>query len=257
MNRQGWSILTAVVLLVGATAAFLVHHRSVQRLGQPGLKVVPQAVYNPEGTVIGTNSVYLPERVLDYTSTPVPVTDVEFGWLPKDTVYGRRLYKAADGFETSVSVVLMGSDRTSIHKPQYCLTGQGWTIERSEQASIDVRQPHPYNLPVAKLTTIRQVKGPGGRLMPLRGLYVYWFVADEQLTADHATRMWWLARDLITRGVLQRWAYVACFTVCAPGQEAAAYARLERFIAAAVPEFQITAGPAETASSSSTRAALE
>ena len=56
--------------------------------------------------------------------------------------------------------------------------------------------------------------------------------------------MWWMARDLITKGVLQRWAYISCFSVCPPGQEEALYARMREWIAAAVPQFQLSAGPA-------------
>jgi hypothetical protein len=41
-------------------------------------------------------------------------------------------------------------------------------------------------------------------------------------------------------GVLQRWAYVTCFSVCQPGQEEATFNRMKEFLAAAVPEFQLT-----------------
>jgi hypothetical protein len=67
-------------------------------------------------------------------------------------------------------------------------------------------------------------------------------VADQELTADHLQRMWWMARDLIRTGILQRWAYVSCFSVCVPGQEEATYQRMKEFIVAAVPEFQLTNG---------------
>jgi len=63
------------------------------------------------------------------------------------------------------------------------------------------------------------------------------------LTADHGQRWWWMARDLVTKGVLQRWAYVICYSECAAGSEDATYDRLKDFIAASVPEFQVTAGP--------------
>jgi hypothetical protein len=55
--------------------------------------------------------------------------------------------------------------------------------------------------------------------------------------------MWWMARDLVRQGVLQRWAYVAYLTVCQPGQEEMAFNRLKQTITATVPEFQLTAGP--------------
>jgi hypothetical protein len=82
-------------------------------------------------------------------------------------------------------------------------------------------------------------KGVRGRA---RALYVFWFVADGQLTADHNERMLWMARDLLMTGVLQRWAYVSCVSYCQPGQEEAAFARMSELIGAAVPRFQLTAG---------------
>lgn len=242
MNKRSWSILIVVVAIIGATSSLLAYWRTNQKLGHPGVRVVPQPVRDPDGKIVGTNSVYLPEQVLAFASKPVPVTPLELGWLPKDTTYGRRIYKAPDGFETLVSVVLMGTDRTSIHKPQYCLTGQGWRIDQSEMTTIPIKQAHSYDLPVMKLTATGVRETSGGAKVAARGIYVYWFVADKELTADHLQRMWWMARDLIRTGTLQRWAYVSCFSVCTPGQEDATYQRMKEFVVAAVPEFQLTNG---------------
>ncbi len=95
---------------------------------------------------------------------------------------------------------------------------------------------------MVKLTGTILKDTAGGENLPVRGIYVYWFVADAALTADHLQRMWWMARDLVTTGTLQRWAYVSYLTMCSPGQEAAAFERLKQLIAAAAPEFQTTAG---------------
>ena len=77
----------------------------------------------------------------------------------------------------------------------------------------------------------------------LRSLYVYWFAAENSLTARHGERMWWMAKELIRTGTLQRWAYVACWSQCVPGQEGPAFQRMKEFIAAAVPQFQLAVGP--------------
>jgi exosortase/archaeosortase family protein len=243
LSRQSWAIFVVVLGLVGAAGGFLARFRSMQVLGQPGLKLAGQSISDEKGQVIGTNSVFLPERVLDYQSTNLPVTRVEFEWLPRDTTYGRREYRAPDGFRALLSVVLMGSDRTSIHKPEYCVAGQGWVIRQRQETVITVDRPHPYALPVMKLTLSGQMRGGDGKPLALSGVYAYWFVDDRQVTADHKQRMWWLARDLVQTGVLQRWAYVTCFAICWPGQEDATFDRMQRFITAAVPEFQLTAGP--------------
>jgi hypothetical protein len=172
----------------------------------------------------------------------LPVFQIELDWLPKDTTFGRRLYKAPDGFAAMLSAVLMGSDRGSIHKPQICLVGQGWTIDQSEATSIRVNQPHPYDLPVMKLTASKVHESENGERVVGRGIYVYWFVSKDQLTAHHGERMWWMARDLIRSGVLQRWAYVTCFAACLPGQEDATFERIKQLVASSVPEFQLTVG---------------
>jgi len=241
MNRQA-RVLTGIVLaLIGGTMWLLSHMQASQRLGAPGVRLAARSIFDDNGSLVSTNSVDLPERVLNFQSQALPISTNVLLWLPKDTTYGSRHYQAPDGFEMTLSVVLMGSDRTSIHKPEYCLPGQGTSIDKKESRTIHVNEPHAYELPVTCFTVSREVEERG-----LRGraqaLYVYWFVADDQLTAEHNQRMLWMTRDLVTRGVLQRWAYVSCYSYCPPGQEAATFARMAELIGAAVPRFQLAAG---------------
>lgn len=232
-------ILAVGLGLMGVCAVFLGYWQNLQRLGQPGVRVVSGEMRDTNGVVVATNLVLIPEHLPGMTSTQMPLSRVELDWLPADTTYGRRRFTETNGFTADISVVLMGTDRTSIHQPQYCLTGQGWAIERTDRLKIPMERPVKYDLEVLRLMASYPEVRPDGTTRLWRGLYVYWFVADGQLTADHGQRMWWMARDLILHGVLQRWAYVSYFTICAPGQEDAAYARLEKLIQASVPEFQL------------------
>ena len=227
-------------------AVVLARVQGMQHLGVPGVKVVERSVFRDDGEIVGTNAVALPEVVLGFKSKELPVAKVVNDWLPKDTVYGQRIYEAEDGFWMQATVVLMGADRTSIHKPEYCLSGQGFQTTKTERDTIDIQQPHPYQLSVVKMTVHREVTTPEGQRVPQSALYVYWFVADQQLTADHNERMLWSARDQITRGTLQRWAYVSCFSLCQPGLEDASYSRIKEWIVASVPQFQITTGAPKT-----------
>jgi hypothetical protein len=73
-----------------------------------------------------------------------------------------------------------------------------------------------------------------------RGLYVYWFVDADRCTANSWEWMtWWVPRDLLLNGILERWAYISYFSACSPGQETATYDRMKKLIAATVPEFQL------------------
>jgi hypothetical protein len=243
MNRQQWTALGIVLGMIGLTAVVLEQVGGEQRLGRPGVKVVAQPTYVMGGELVRTQSVHLPVDVPGFTSEKVDITRLEVNWLPKDTLYGRRAYIAPDGTSNTVSVVLMGTDRTSIHKPQFCLDGQGWHIEKTETAVVPMTRPHAYDLTVMKLTASKRFRTAEGTPQLVKAIYVYWFVADGLLTARHGQRMWWMAQDLIRTGVLERWAYISCFTACWPGQEEKAYDRLKELIVASVPEFQLAAGP--------------
>ena len=245
MTRRSWSVLIVAVALVTATAVVLTMLRARQRLGPPGVKVAAKPVHDPKGNVVGTNSIDLPEVVLNFSSEPMPLAYMMLDWLPKDTTYGARVYTASDGFQAAVMGVLMGSDRTSIHKPEYCLVGQGWKIhwEESEVTAIRIAQPHSYDLPVRKLIMSRTSQTENGQVPRMRGVFVYWLVANEQLQPYHNKIMGSIMKHMILTGELQRWAYMTCFATCPPGQEEATYERLKQLIAAAVPQFQTTVGP--------------
>ncbi|MDB6030395.1 MAG: hypothetical protein JWM16_733 [Verrucomicrobiales bacterium] len=248
MAFAGTSLALVIIILQCSIAGFLVYRQNHQKLGLPGVKVVAQPVYGEKGEVVGTNRVELPANVLNFQSEQMPVQKVVFDWLPKDTTYGQRRYKAPDGFWAQMNVVLMGTDRTSIHKPQYCLEGTGWHIEKSELSNLKVAEPLPYDLPIMKLTAKQVFADPETRQKTLvSGLYVYWFVSEDQLSADHDQRMLWAGLDMLRTGVLKRWAYVSCFSVCLPGQEDATYARMKDLIVASVPQFQSVGSPARLA----------
>jgi hypothetical protein len=232
MNRRKWILVAVVLVMMAGAVALLACLRAHQRLGRPGVKTRPLP-----GSI--RLQVELPERVLDYTSKPLPVEQYVLDFLPPDTSFGLRRYSAPDDFWIQISAVLMGTDRTSLHKPQLCLGGSGLRIDeaRSAEEKIHIQGPRPYDLPVMKLVTTRETKAADERDAQ-RVIYVYWFVADGEYTASHSQRMWWMVRDMLRAGVLQRWAYIATFAICAPGQEQATFERMKKFIAAAVPEFQ-------------------
>lgn len=235
MSRQRM-ILGSVALVLMLVTAGLIHRlHGKQQLGAPGILV----------TKAETDSgleIVLPERVLDYESEKKGPLPEELGMLPKDTTYGRRIYKAPDGFMVAVSVVMMGTDRTSIHRPEFCLTGQGWKIDQPatgvESVKLDGGKALEYN----RMLLDKELPTVSGETAKARGLYLYWFVAEGRETPGQMQRMWWMAEDLLRSGKLQRWAYVAYWTYAAPDQEKEALDRLRKFIAVSAPEFQISAG---------------
>lgn len=246
-NRSTRLLFISTLVLIAFTAGALSYLRTHQRLGQPGVRT--KASSDPRRLQVD-----LPERVLNCTSEPIETEQLVLDFLPKDTSFGQRRYTAPDGFNAILNVVLMGSDRTSIHKPQFCLAGTGWDIDYSlsKETTVPIQRPFPYELPVMKLIANKHFVQDGKTTLA-RGVYVYWFVCEDGYTSSHNKRMWSMAEHMVKTGVLQRWAYVTCFSVCAPGGEDATFERMKQFIASAVPEFQLTPAPKTTLAGDSAR----
>ncbi len=142
-----------------------------------------------------------------------------------------------------ITTVLMGIDRSSIHNPQICLPGQGWIINDNltRVENISMERPFPYELPVNRIVAAKQVKNADGNdPCAVSSVYLYWYVDGDQYTASEWKRKVWLVpHDLLVNGVLDRWAYIACFSECAPGREDATTERMKKMIAETAPEFQL------------------
>jgi hypothetical protein len=236
MNRQKWIILLVALAMIGGAAATLKRLKAGQRLGPPGIRTA---------SISGSErlSIYLPERVLNYDSKAVQTETNILNGLPHDTSFAQRYYFSPEG-QFALNVVLMGTDRTSMHRPEFCLPGQGLNIDRAE-SSVDqfpIQEPAPYELPVMKLLATREVTLNGEKLIQ-RGIFVYWFVAENELAGTRNQMLWKAATHLLKTGELQRWAYVGCLALCPPGEEQATYERMKKFLAATVPEFQLVPAP--------------
>jgi len=231
-SRQKIGLFVVTLALMAGTAGALTWLKAHQRLGAPGLKAAPIP-----GSVI--MQLELPERVLDFTSTNLPESPVVLDYLPKDTSYASRHYLAADGAWAMANVILMGADRTSIHRPDYCLPGQGWQIRDKTEVKLSIAGAHPYELPVMKWIVSNTYPAPDGSKQTASGLYVFWFVTKDQATDNFPAMLKSMLFHQLTHGVLQRWAYISYFSVCPPGQEDATFARMKSLITASVPEFQL------------------
>jgi hypothetical protein len=238
MNRSKIILGTLVILFVGLTSVILASAKSHQRLGAPGVRTRPLA---------GSKNleILLPDKVPGYASEILTNSETLLLKLPPDTSFRVRGYKADDGFGVQVSVVLMGSDRSSIHKPQICMTGQGWTLDGAASGveNISLERPVPYGLPVNKLIFSKPYKDRQGNAELARGIYVYWFVDEDRFTPNEWVRQaLWVPQDLLLHGILERWAYISYFATCGPGQEQATFDRMKKFIAESVPEYQLVPG---------------
>lgn len=245
MKKQKVILFILAFVLIGATAWLCAHMQTSRKLGNPGVKIAQKPSLDVDGKIVREQSVDLPEKVLTFDSRPEGLSHIELTTLPADTLFGRRTYRSLDNFYVTASVVVMGEDSRSIHKPEICLPSQGWEITE-QPMTIRMQQPAPYDLPVVKVIGSKMIRRANGTSQPMKTVFVYWFVAENEITADHLTRMWKMGEEMLKTGTLQRWAYIAFISHCYPGQEDETYKRIEDFIVAAVPKFQTASGKAST-----------
>jgi hypothetical protein len=236
MKRQETLVAIIVLALIGLGA--LAIHYGKPHMGNPGLAMEKAALTNEHGKIIRTERIHLPARVAGFRSVDAPVTDLEATNLPPDTVYGRKIYWDETGFAAQMSAVMMQTDRTSIHRPQTCVTGQGWKILNTETIDIPVPLPSAYVLKATCLTSTKTL--PTGDKSTYSSIYIYWFVAEHRTVPGHSDALWYISQDLLTTGTLYPWAYVSCFARCQPGQEGLYLSRMKRLISSSVSEFQLT-----------------
>lgn len=204
-----------VVELAGLGTVGLIER--VESLGRTALAGIPLAED-------GLNPAPLPKYIgTDWIGQDSAVTAVERELLPPDTGYARKLYVSLDDKhqQVFVSVVLSGQDRTSIHRPELCLVGQGWSIEGQSQTTFDDQ------VPAALLRLRREVVTADGAKVPVPALFAYWFVGRDQVVATTFERMWHTALNRL-RLQPDRWAYVVVQAVVLPGEaEAVTLRRME------------------------------
>jgi EpsI family protein len=144
------------------------------------------------------------------------VSDREREVLGHDTDFSRKVYTNARGDSILTSIVLSGQDmNTSIHRPEWCLPAQGWTIAGSNKASVPLR--NRGTLTTTRLFNIRvphdrdtgkPIVTPEGQQFVVRNLDYYWFVGYDGVTASHLNRNLTDVTDRLTHGYNQRWAFV-------------------------------------------------
>jgi exosortase len=198
----------------------------------------------------GVNPVALPDLLgLDWAGRPVEVSAVERDVLPQDTGFSRKRYVSLRDRAQWVflSIVLSGRDRSSIHRPEICLVGQGWTITGrvdhafawpvgagAQGAAAD---PAGRTIPATVLRIEHEFTTPDGRKARLPALFAYWFVGANRVVASNWQRVFYGAYDRLRHQEGNRWAYVVVQTPAGDG-DAAAFARMQEVLNGTLPVFE-------------------
>ncbi|MBK1858490.1 exosortase/archaeosortase family protein [Cerasicoccus arenae] len=227
--------LTLVVGLgsIALCAAFAAKVENLGRSAEAGVRLTADGEQpQPLPNLLGPG--------LEWAGKVAPISEIERTVLPPDTGFSRSNYIHLDGGGELVyfSIVLCGKGRGAIHRPELCLVGQGWRIERKSLHDFAI-PGMPDGLEATVLEIERTVQTEDGEVV-IPGLFAYWFVGRDRVAATNIERMAWFAWDRLTRLQSHRWAYLFAQTDCPDGREAG-LARLQSVIGEVVPVVQ-TAG---------------
>jgi len=172
---------------------------------------------NPEAGVV----VWLPKDIPGYNGEMGYMGEQERKWLPSDTTYLKMTYKEKGMDENLASyralnatLIVAGSDSRSLHRPQVCLTAQGWAIAKKEVVALQTTGGELSIMNFHLTRVIRNQDGSmrrddNGKKMVQRGFYCYWWVGPDDSTPYDETRVWKSVWNSIWKGKNERWAYPA------------------------------------------------
>ena len=146
--------------------------------------MTPETVYMPDPVV------RLPEFE-GMSFEDLEMSDAERETLPKDTVIVRRRYTDSDGHFYQVSAVIGGRSKSSVHRPELCLPGQGFQMA----------EPHTVGVGGTSWRMLTLTKGPC-----VRAGFAYTFVNGTGFkTSSHLVRIFTDVWDRSILGRIDRW----------------------------------------------------
>jgi hypothetical protein len=230
--RCSGSVGIAVIVVAAAGLVMFAAHQlnNLQISPRAGIKLAAD----------GLNPVALPASVgLDWMGQVTEVTAIERDTLPADTGFSRRNYVSLLDRRQQVllSIVLSGRDRTSIHRPELCLIGQGWTITGQTRHAFTRIDAANVGIPATVLRIEREFTDNAGRKVKVPGLFAYWFVGADKVVATNSARVAYTAFDRLRHFEAHRWAYVFAQTFAGDGEDAA-LARIQAVLDGTVSTFQ-------------------
>ncbi|MGF1678778.1 MAG: exosortase-associated EpsI family protein, partial [Candidatus Methylacidiphilales bacterium] len=94
----------------------------------------------------------------------------------------------------------------SIHRPEVCLPGQGWTIRGGNIRELTLAGGG--KLDVMNLALSREVEVAPDTFRVVKSNYYYFFVGKGVVTPHHWRRVFLTSWDRVLYGLNHRWAYV-------------------------------------------------
>jgi len=138
----------------------------------------------------------IPLEIVGWKGADLEISEKEIKGLPPDTEHFNRAYTKGES-KILLAIVQSKADRHSIHPPEACFPGQGWSLSPSVSLKIDFGEGNI-------LTASRFEAG----FQKYRELVIYWYQTEYLTTTRFPLISLITAKDLILYGRNDRWAFI-------------------------------------------------
>jgi hypothetical protein len=167
---------------------------------------------------IGLN---LPLQTRGFQGQALEMTAQEQNVLDEGVRLARTVYRSEKGLRVLATVVVGGPGKRTLHRPEVCLPGQGWTIASSNVVPVSFADGREVEATLLQI--FRETELEPGQRVRMRGLNFYWYVGSDGTTRpDYYGHISKGYQDAILRNLNHRWSMVSIFVPVSeapPGQE--------------------------------------
>lgn len=164
------------------------------------------ATYAEPGLVID-----LPSLVGEYPSEEAGMSTKERAVFDPGVKLARRNYFSPGGRNITVTLVLSGTVKKTLHTPELCLPDAGWNIARREVVTVTLSNGRKID--AALMHIFREARTEDGRTVRLRALHLYWYHGSHGVsTPSYDMHNFISYRDAIFRNLNHRWSQVSFYT---------------------------------------------
>ncbi len=144
----------------------------------------------------------------------IPPSPVTVKSLPDDTGLISRLYVRENPRQRiNLMIVTAGRDKRSIHRPERCLTSQGYHLAHRTTINIKIPGSKRKSMAVKKLRMVKTQEGPeSGQMRTERMIVFYWYASVEHITESNLARLMYTAWDRMVLGKNYRWSYLLLYS---------------------------------------------
>lgn len=152
----------------------------------------------------------LPLQFGKYQGVANDMTAIERNILDPGVTLVRNQYISTDQHMIVATVIESGVGKRTLHRPEVCLPGQGWSI--TDRMPIPIRMPNGKTVEATLLRMFRDVEPSPGVRKRMSALNVYWYVGSDGTTsADYYDHIRISYIDGVFKNLSHRWAMASFF----------------------------------------------